>query len=100
MIDQAGKNEGVVKLLDIAETKEEIVIVMEYLEGGTIKEWMRAHRLSVDERVSTLAYLCETVANFHELGIAHRDLKMDNIIFDKKTSLPKVIDFGLSKIFL
>lgn len=56
--------------------------------------------MSKDDRIRIFLCLCKTIASFHDLGIAHRDLKMENIIFEEKTKLPKIIDFGLSKIFL
>ncbi|TNV86070.1 hypothetical protein FGO68_gene17514 [Halteria grandinella] len=100
VIHQQGKNQGVVQVLDIAECKENILIVMEFLDGGTLQQWLKGHKIAKGDRIKIFLYLCETIASFHELGIAHRDLKMENIIFEEKTKLPKIIDFGLSKIFL
>ena len=45
-------------------------------------------------------HLVSGLKYIHSIGIAHRDIKFENIIVDEKTGIPKYIDFGLSKVFL
>jgi len=42
--------------------------------------------------------LLEAVCDLHKVGICHRDLKPDNIMFDPETDSLKLIDFGVSKV--
>jgi serine/threonine-protein kinase SRK2 len=48
--------------------------------------------------------MCEAMKHFHKLGVAHRDIKMENILvkIDQITQewIPKIIDFGLGTVFL
>ena len=48
----------------------------------------------------TMRQLVEGLRFLHSLGIAHRDIKFENIIVDRQTNTPKYIDFGLSKVFV
>jgi serine/threonine protein kinase/tetratricopeptide (TPR) repeat protein len=76
-------------------------IVMEYLEGHNLREWTGIHgALSYDEAYTVLKQLLSSLEEAHQLGIIHRDLKLENIFLRR---LPggelavKVLDFGLSK---
>ncbi len=44
--------------------------------------------------------ICQTVGKIHDLGIVHRDIKLENILIDAESKIPFVIDFGLSKVLL
>ena len=70
-------------------------IVMEYIEGKTLKEWLSAPR-SRKERKRIAMELAEAVAYIHSKGIVHRDLKPENIIITANGGNVKLIDFGLA----
>lgn len=55
-------------------------------------------RSSVREIVDLVARVCDAVDHGHALGVVHRDLKPENILVDP-TGQPKVIDFGVSRLF-
>ena len=77
-----------------------LYIVMEYLEGQTLTEVLKARgRLPADEAVPLLADLCRALETSHAAGIVHRDLKPSNVLLvghgeDRRAVL---IDFGLLK---
>lgn len=76
-------------------------IVMEYLEGHDLRNWLGIHgALSYDEVYSVLHQLLGSLKEAHQLGIVHRDLKLENIFLkrlDNGELQVKVLDFGLSK---
>ena len=73
--------------------------VMEHVAGQPITEYCDRRSLSVDERVSLFADVCDTVHHAHQKGIIHRDLKPSNILVLDRDGRPeaKVIDFGIAK---
>ena len=72
-----------------------ICIVMEYIEGITLKKWLQAGH-SRKERRRIAMQLLDAVGYIHSKGIVHRDLKPDNIIITTNGDHVKLIDFGLA----
>lgn len=70
-------------------------IVMEYVEGITLKEWLQDHP-SAQARRRVMKELIEAVAYIHSKGIVHRDLKPGNILITGNGENVKLIDFGLA----
>jgi len=73
-------------------------IVMEYVDGITLKEWLSGDHGEAKhtDAVRILDELLHAVAYIHSLGIAHRDLKPKNIILTRQGLHVKLIDFGLA----
>ena len=70
-------------------------IVMEYVEGTTLKEWLREKHTCKDRKRIAIQ-LGEAVDYIHTKGIVHRDLKPENIIITKNGNNVKLTDFGLA----
>jgi len=75
-------------------------IEMEYIEGQTLREWLRPGEHSpLDKVVWFLRELCEVLGQAHELGIVHRDIKPENIMIftdpESGRERVKVLDFGM-----
>ncbi|HEY8459532.1 MAG TPA: protein kinase, partial [Blastocatellia bacterium] len=69
-------------------------IVMEYVEGRTLKELVGA--CSVEEAVDVVMQIADALAQAHERGIVHRDIKPSNVIVTPQNRV-KVLDFGVAK---
>jgi serine/threonine protein kinase len=93
---------NVVQLLDHFENAEYIFIVMEYIRGGRLTDYMKEKKFNFTEkRVAELIYqIALGVKYLHKYGIIHRDLKPDNIMLTEASDKGqiKIMDFGLSKI--
>ena len=70
-------------------------IVMEWIDGTTIDQWLTTNpRENMRQRVAR--ELLEAVSYMHRQGIVHRDLKPENIMITRNGSNVKIIDFGLA----
>ncbi|GBU10565.1 serine/threonine protein kinase [Erysipelotrichaceae bacterium] len=86
----------IVEIYDVGEQDSMYFIVMELLEGKTLKEYVRQkHFLSVSETISIMRQACQAVELAHKNGIIHRDLKPQNI-FIKEDGTIKIMDFGIA----
>jgi serine/threonine protein kinase len=93
------RHPNVVAVLDAGVTEDGglIYIVMELLEGRTMREVLNAlHVLSVPEALILGAQICDAVEAAHRHGAIHRDLKPDNI-FIEHGNHARVLDFGVAK---
>ena len=70
-------------------------IVMEYVDGRTLKEWLNEDHTR-KERRRIAVQIAEAVEYIHSKGIVHRDLKPDNLIITSNGNNIKLIDFGLA----
>jgi len=77
-------------------------MVMEYLEGQDLAEWVRrSGALRVADAVELVLQASEAIAEAHALGIVHRDLKPANLFVTRRmdgSPCIKVLDFGISKL--
>jgi len=72
-------------------------IVMEYVEGVTLKERIAEGRMKVDEALDAAIQVASALFAAHAAGIVHRDIKLENIML-RRDGYVKVLDFGLAKL--
>jgi len=74
--------------------------VCEYMNGGTLSQIIREQgKQSLEETIRIVSAMCAALAEAHTLGIVHRDIKPQNILFGSVGAkrLPKLADFGIAK---
>ncbi|HXE76077.1 MAG TPA: tetratricopeptide repeat protein [Candidatus Xenobia bacterium] len=81
---------------DVFEENDELFIVMEYVEGETLRHRLR-QPFSVSDFLPIAVQCVEALVAAHEKGIAHRDLKPENIMLSPRGQV-KVLDFGIAKL--
>ena len=87
--------EHVAAIYDVVEENGEIFLVMEYVEGETLRE--RLHRpLALEEFLNTAVQCADALMAAHAHGIVHCDLKPENIMLTA-TQQVKILDFGVAK---
>lgn len=88
---------NVVNVYDVGEDRGLYYMVMELVEGITLKEYIeKKGRLSHKEVISIAIQMCSGIGAAHVAGIIHRDIKPQNIIISKDGKV-KVTDFGIAK---
>lgn len=91
------KDEGSVKALDFFEINNTAYIVMEYLEGITLKQYLRENqRIAPEDLIELLVPLIESLDEIHSQGMIHRDISPDNIMVLPDGRI-KLMDFGAAR---
>jgi serine/threonine protein kinase/tetratricopeptide (TPR) repeat protein len=82
---------------DIEEYEEQSFIVMEYVDGQTLRKKIETGKLNIEETVNIAIQIVGALHEAHTKGIVHRDIKSDNIMITLSGQV-KVMDFGLAKL--
>ena len=91
------KNEGIVKILDFFEANNTAYIVMEYLEGITLKQYLGKYGvIQFRNLIEMMRPLLEALIEIHSQGLIHRDISPDNIMVQHNGKL-KLMDFGAAR---
>lgn len=72
-------------------------IVMEYVDGITLREQISKGRMNVGEALDIALQIASALSAAHAAGIVHRDIKLDNIML-RRDGYVKILDFGLAKL--
>ncbi len=78
----------------IEEHDDLLVLVLEYIDGMSLEEFIEEHQLSVGQKLEILAKITRGVSDVHKANLLHRDLKSSNVMVTTNGEI-KLIDFGL-----
>ncbi|MDE6965352.1 MAG: serine/threonine protein kinase, partial [Clostridiales bacterium] len=89
---------GVVNVRDFFSANGTAYIVMEFLDGVSLKKYLqrKGGKISVDEVLTIMRPVMDSLTQVHKLGLIHRDISPDNILITKQNEV-KLIDFGAAK---
>jgi predicted ATPase len=85
-------------LHDIGHQDDTDFLILEYVEGQTLRDLMAAGSLPLRKIMPIAVQIAEGLAKAHEVGIIHRDLKPENLMVSP--DVVKILDFGLAKLGL
>lgn len=91
---------NIIKLYDVIEDEGSIMLAMEYIPGGSLKDYLKRksnRKISEQETRKYFGQIVDALRYLHGRHIYHRDLKLENILMDYKKDI-KIIDFGYSII--
>jgi serine/threonine protein kinase len=92
---------NVAAVFDYGEADKIIYLVMEYVDGESLSAIVaREGALDPRRAIDIARQVADGLAAAHDLGIVHRDLKLDNVIVSRNRAgreIPKVVDFGIAK---
>lgn len=89
-------HENIVNALDFVFVNGSYFLIMEYLDGKTLKEVLKDNELTIKEKYNIATQLTEAVRHINILGIIHRDIKPGNIMIVGNNKV-KLLDLGLGK---
>ncbi|MCR2051900.1 Stk1 family PASTA domain-containing Ser/Thr kinase [Actinomyces bowdenii] len=90
-------NPGVVAVYDQGSLEGVAYLVMEYVEGPTLRDLIASGPLSVKEALGLVAQVLRPLGAAHRAGLVHRDIKPENVLLPSDGSVAKVADFGLAR---
>src|SRR5215813_3702694 len=88
---------GICTIHDIDQHRDRPFIVMEYLEGETLRSRLRKQRLSIEEAVEYGIHIADALSQAHAAGIVHRDISPANVFVTVQGRV-KLLDFGIAKL--
>jgi TolB-like protein/Flp pilus assembly protein TadD/predicted Ser/Thr protein kinase len=88
---------NIVSIHAIEEVDALVFIVMEYVEGESLRELLQGVKLTIEKVLDLGIQIAEGLAAAHQAGVIHRDLKPSNILIDPD-GRPKMADFGLARV--
>ena len=88
---------NIVTVHDFGETDGLCYLLMEFVDGLTLRQMMREGRMKPEEALAIVPRICEALQFAHEQGIVHRDIKPENVLLDKQGRV-KIADFGIAKL--
>ncbi|KAK2736343.1 hypothetical protein FQN57_000793 [Myotisia sp. PD_48] len=89
---------NIISLLDVWENRGELYLVLEYVEGGELFEYISENGpLPEVEAVRLFRQILAGISYCHQINICHRDLKPENILLDENHNA-KIADFGMAAL--
>ena len=91
---------NIVLYIDSKLEKQALLIVMEYVNGGNLHDFLLTQTVKLDEEVVMNFFIQIIVAlnHIHSKNVLHRDLKTQNLLIDRHHKILKISDFGISKV--
>ncbi|KAE8872887.1 hypothetical protein PTNB73_02038 [Pyrenophora teres f. teres] len=90
---------NIVRLYDIWENRDELYLIMEFVEGGELFSYIHEQGGLIEiHTVHIFRQIIAALKYCHRINIHHRDLKPENILLDRDTMTVKLVDFGMAAL--
>ena len=88
---------NIVSVFEFANVDDVYYFLMEFVDGSTLRDVVRAGQLAPEHALAIVPHLCDALQYAHDQGFVHRDIKPENILMAKDGAV-KIADFGLSRL--
>jgi serine/threonine protein kinase len=88
---------NIVKVLDFGEAGGLYFLLMEFVEGFSLRQLLQARKIPPDVALAILPKICEALQFAHEQGVVHRGIKPENVLLDYGGRV-MIADFGIAEI--
>ena len=88
---------NILTIFEFGEVDSLHFLASEYVDGETLRDYLRTHRLRLGEILDLTIQICTALQVAHEAKIVHRDIKPENVMIRRRDHIVKVLDFGLAK---
>ena len=90
---------NLVKILDSGVVENNSYLVMDYFDGVSFTEYMKAHaRLDLKAKIRIMTKIAKTIGAIHKHGYVHRDIKPSNILINNRSEEIRLTDFGIVQL--
>ncbi|MEM9460526.1 MAG: serine/threonine-protein kinase [Myxococcota bacterium] len=89
-------HDNVITVYDVGTVDQQVYIAMEYVDGGTVRDWLDEQSRSWREILRVFVAAGRGLAAAHHAGLVHRDFKPDNVLVGRDGRV-RVADFGLAR---
>jgi serine/threonine-protein kinase len=96
LIGKTLNHPGILRVASV-ENKSRPYMVMEYLEGETLRRRLSGGRIDSGEAVGIAIKICDALDHMHSCKVIHRDLKPENVMLCTDGSI-RIMDFGIAKV--
>jgi predicted Ser/Thr protein kinase len=90
-------HQNIVTLFEFGQREGLCYLIMEYVDGLSLRQLIRAGKLQPQEALKIVPQICDALQFAHDEGVVHRDIKPENILLDKRGRV-KIADFGIAKM--
>ena len=91
-------HQNIVKVVDFEQDTELMAIIMELLNGISLKDAIRNNNFSEDTNINIFRQVVNAIDYGHNKGVVHRDIKPSNVFLINNLQQAKVLDFGIAKL--
>ncbi|MCV6637603.1 AAA family ATPase [Candidatus Albibeggiatoa sp. nov. NOAA] len=91
--------EGIVNVYGLEKNKNTPVLCIEDFQGESLSYWLKKRIFKLEDQLMLAVIISKNIAHIHQQQIIHKDINPANIIWNPKTNIVKIIDFGISTQF-